>query len=95
MGVEFHRQEIAKLLAGMLKIYPLLTVENGKIDVYDKVRTLSKAYQRGIEAVTKDIDPNDYEWMIIHAYNETECLKLKSSLKRLSIVRYRYVSSRL
>ncbi len=72
----------AAKLAGMLKIHPLLTVENGKIDVYDKVRTLSKAYQRGIEAVTKDIDPNDYEWMIIHAYNETECLKLKEQLEK-------------
>lgn len=72
----------AAKLAGMLKIHPLLTVENGKIDVYDKVRTLSKAYQRGIEAVTKDIDPNDYEWMIIHAYNEKECLKLKEQLEK-------------
>ena len=72
----------AAKLAGMLKIHPLLTVENGKIDVYDKVRTLSKAYQRGIEAVTKDIDPNNYEWMIIHAYNETECLKLKEQLEK-------------
>ena len=40
-------------LAGMLKIHPLLTVENGKIDVYDKVRTLSRLIREGLKQLQK------------------------------------------
>ena len=59
----------AAALAGLLKIQPLLKVEHGAIDLVDKVRTLKKAYKEGIEVVLKDIDPKEYDWMIIDAYN--------------------------
>lgn len=71
----------AAALAGMLKIHPLLKVENGGIDVQDKVRTAAKAYRVGIDCVLKDVDPEDYDWMIIHADNPKVCDQLQSLLE--------------
>ena len=71
----------AAALAGMLKIHPLLKVENGGIDVQDKVRTAAKAYRVGIECVLKDVDPDDYDWMIIHADNPKVCDQLQQQLQ--------------
>ena len=71
----------AAALAGMLKIHPLLKVENGGIDVQDKVRTAAKAYRVGIDCVLKDVDPEDYDWMIIHADNSKVCDQLQSLLE--------------
>ena len=70
----------AAALAGLLKIHPLLKVENGAIDVQDKVRTLSKAYKAGIEACVKDINTDDYLWMIIDADNRKASDELKGML---------------
>ena len=71
----------AAALAGMLKIHPLLKVERGGIDVQDKVRTAQRAYKIGIDCVTRDIDPQDYDWMIIHADNEKLCDELRTQLQ--------------
>ncbi len=71
----------AAALAGLLKIHPLLKVENGAIDVQDKVRTLSKAYKAGIEACVKDVNPDDYLWMIIDADNRNASDELKGMLE--------------
>lgn len=71
----------AAALAGLLKIHPLLKVENGAIDVQDKVRTLSKAYKAGIDACVKDVNPDDYLWMIIDADNRNASDELKSLLE--------------
>ncbi len=71
----------AAALAGMLKIHPLLKVEQGSIDVQDKVRTAQRAYKAGIECVTKGIDPKEYDWMIIHADNEALCDELRQQLE--------------
>ena len=71
----------AAALAGLLKIQPLLKVEHGAIDLVDKVRTLKKAYKEGIEVVLKDIDPEEYDWMIIDAYNRKVSDELKAALE--------------
>ena len=71
----------AAALAGLLKIQPLLKVEHGAIDLVDKVRTLKKAYKEGIQVVTKDIDPADYDWMIIDAANRGVSDELKGILE--------------
>ena len=71
----------AAALAGLLKIHPLLTIEDGKIDVYDKVRTLSKAYKEGIAAVMKDVNVDDYDWMIIDADNRKASDELKVQME--------------
>lgn len=72
----------AAALAGLLKIYPLLKVENGAIDIYGKVRTITKAYKEGIYACTKDINPSDYDWLIIDANNRKVSDELKSLLEQ-------------
>lgn len=71
----------AAALAGLLKIQPLLKVENGAIDLVDKVRTLKKAYKEGISYVTKDVDAQDYIWMIIDADNRKASDELKELLE--------------
>ena len=71
----------AAALAGLLKIQPLLSVEQGAIDLVDKVRTLKKAYREGIERVTKDIHPEDYIWMIIDADTRAMSDELKPILE--------------
>ena len=66
-------------IAGLLKIVPLLNIKHGAIDLEDKVRTLKKAYQRGVEMVTQDVDPKDYIWMVIDAFDpqkSEDCKKL-------------------
>lgn len=71
----------AAALGGLLKIHPLLKVEQGAIDVQDKVRTLSKAYKAGIDACLKDVVPEDYHWMIIDADNRKASDELKVLLE--------------
>lgn len=71
----------AASLAGLLKIVPLLSVDHGAIDVVDKVRTLKKAYAQGINYVTKDVNPSDYDWMIIDADNRELSDELKIQLE--------------
>lgn len=73
----------AAALAGLLKIQPLLKVEHGAIDLVDKVRTLKKAYKEGISYVTKDIDPDAYDWMIIDADNRSVSDELKKQLEEV------------
>lgn len=71
----------AAALAGLLKIQPLLKVDHGAIDLVDKVRTLKKAYKEGIRFVMEGIDPKDYDWMIIDAYNREVSNELKIMLE--------------
>lgn len=73
----------AAALGGLLKIHPLLKVENGAIDVEGKVRTIKKAYQEGVQRVMKDIDPNEYDWMIIDADNREMSDSLKEELEAI------------
>ena len=72
----------AAALAGLLKIQPLLKIEHGAIDLQDKVRTLKKAYAKGIEVVLDGVNPEDYTWMIIDAYNQEKSDELKVLLEQ-------------
>ncbi len=71
----------AASIAGLLKIQPLLSVEQGAIDLIDKVRTLKRAYKEGIAHITKDVNPEDYLWMIIDADNRSVSDELKVYLE--------------
>ncbi len=68
-------------IAGLLKIVPLLNIRHGAIDLEDKVRTLKKAYQKGIEVVTKDVNPEDYIWMVIDAFDPKKSEDCKKMLE--------------
>ncbi|MGL5540970.1 MAG: DegV family protein [Erysipelotrichaceae bacterium] len=72
----------AAALGGLLKIQPILTVENGAIDVFDKVRTLKKAYHVAAKHIQEVDDPSHYVWMVIHLNNEENALHIKAELEQ-------------
>ena len=59
-------------MGNLLKIVPLLKVENGCIDVYDKVRTLKKAYATTIDYVASIENKDDYTFMLIYVEDVKE-----------------------
>ena len=73
-------------MAGLLKIQPLLWLDNNGVVPLSKVRTLTKAYKKGVEAVTKNANPQDYEWMIIDADNRKMSDELLPLLKEATQV---------
>ena len=65
----------AAALGNMLKIVPMLRVEDGALDVYDKVRTTKKAYKMAYEFVT-DVDVSeDYYYLVLYGGSESEASK--------------------
>ena len=75
---------LAAALGGLLKIKPILQLNKaseGKIDVYEKVRTLSKAQQN---AVSKFVDmqlDDSYELTVLHADSHEEGEKLQKLMQ--------------
>ncbi|MBE6108178.1 MAG: DegV family protein [Erysipelotrichaceae bacterium] len=65
----------AAALGNLLKIVPLLSVENGEIDVYDKVRTARKAHKMALD-FTLDVDNlDDYYFLVLYGGEENEASK--------------------
>lgn len=62
--------QAAASLANLLKITPILKVENGAIDVFDKVRTLKKAYQVSVDTLANYGNPEDHNYYVL--YTEIE-----------------------
>ena len=63
---------MAAKLAGMLKIKPILEVSKnteGKVDVFDKVRTMSKAIKKAVKVISKDANAQDYEFYVLNGEN--------------------------
>ncbi|MEG0134059.1 MAG: DegV family protein [Clostridium sp.] len=63
------------LFGGLLKIIPILTVENGVTTVINKIRTKSKAINEMLNKVYEDIDSHGLEEIIVHhidCYDEAE-----------------------
>ncbi len=71
----------AAALANLLKIVPILKVENGSIDVHDKVRTNVKAYKVAIEAVFSIDNYDEYEYCIVDAGASEVAEKLKNDIE--------------
>jgi DegV family protein with EDD domain len=57
----------AAALGSLLKITPILKVEDGAIDVLDKVRTHKKAIDTALNVLSELEDPQDYHWYIVEA----------------------------
>ena len=55
----------AAAVANLLKIFPVLQVTNGEIDLADKVRTHKKALSVGINKVIEECPIDDYDFIVI------------------------------
>lgn len=71
----------AASLANLLKIVPILTVKDGMIDVYDKVRTEKKAIKVGLEPIIAVDDKDKYRYMVIHDNRLEDALALKAEME--------------
>ena len=74
---------LAASLANMLKIVPILHMNQsteGKIDVYDKVRTKKRAKERLVIETLKHIKHKNYKFYVLHSDNEKEAMELKEML---------------
>jgi len=56
-------------IGGALKIKPVLTIENGKVESFDKIRTFSKALDRVLELYFEETKGKSVLPFIIHANN--------------------------
>ena len=65
----------AAALGNMLKIVPMLSVEDGALDVFDKVRTTKKAYKMAFEFATQVENLNDYYFLVLYGGTESEASK--------------------
>ncbi|MGT2932556.1 DegV family protein [Streptococcus catagoni] len=69
------------ILGNLLSIKPILYFnDEGKIVVYEKVRTEKKALKRLVELLNDQNDKADYEFSIIHADGEEKANLLKDML---------------
>lgn len=57
------------LFGKILQIIPILTVEDGKTTVYEKVRTKQKAITKMLEKATQDIRENGLGGIMVHHIN--------------------------
>jgi DegV family protein with EDD domain len=70
------------LIGSLLKIIPILTVENGKTEVLMKVRTKQKAVDTMVEKVIEEIEKYGFGEMSVHHINcFGEARKLAENLK--------------
>ena len=70
----------AASLGNLLKIVPILKIEDGAIDVFDKVRTHKKAVNVALK--TLDIEnKEDYIWLILHSNCYEEAMDIKKDFE--------------
>ena len=74
----------AAALAGLLKIVPILSVNDDGIDVYDKVRTEKKALSRMMDPILDVENYEDYYWIIIHDERESDALKMQAEVEKIT-----------
>ena len=56
----------AALLGGLIKLCPILTVQDGEADTFAKVRTAKKAQERMVEQLKHDIKQAGFKDMVVH-----------------------------
>jgi len=72
------------LAASLLKIYPILTVIDGKADVYGKIRTRKKAITEMIEQFKQDVEAKGLGQVnVVHINSEPDAMNLKEKLSKL------------
>lgn len=71
------------LIGSLLQIKPILTVTNGKTEVFNKVRTKNKAIQCMLEAFYSDVEQKGLvDAVIHHINNEAEGKKIAGIIKK-------------
>ncbi len=69
------------LIGNLLKIKPILIInDEGKVVVYEKIRTKSKAIERMLESFLEDTKDLDIDCFILYTNNYDEALELKNNL---------------
>lgn len=74
----------AAKLAGLLKIQPVLKIDqetNGRIDAYDKVRTLHKAMQRVIDIMHEKHVGENYDVFVAYVKDKQNCVEMLDKIK--------------
>jgi DegV family protein with EDD domain len=69
-------------MAGMLDIKPILSVQNGKLDMLEKVRTRKKSWARMVELVTADVGNGKIARACVLHVNAQEAAKEFAGLLR-------------
>ena len=74
----------AALIAGLLKIKPILTFDQGKIVLFEKIRSSKKAFKRAEKIIGQRINdiPYPVKLYVIHANNLSMALEEKERLKK-------------
>ena len=73
---------LAAGMAGMLHIKPILAMQNGKLELLEKVRTQKKAWARVIELVKQDVGDHEIERMaILHVAADKKAAEFKKLLQ--------------
>ena len=70
-------------LGNLLKIVPLLKVENGAIDIQDKVRTHKKAYDKAIKICTDVENFDDYRFLVVDGDCMKESIEVAKKLEKI------------
>lgn len=79
----------AALLGGMLKIKPILQIQDEKLDSFAKTRTMARGTKIMKEAIAKDIkerfddDYHNVHICVAYTYDEAPALELKKELEEL------------
>ena len=86
-GLEYLRKggrigEASALIGKIFQIHPILTVRDGKTDIYDKVRTKKRAVGCIIDKLMEDVDKFGIGDVMVHHINcESEAIELAEKIK--------------
>jgi DegV family protein with EDD domain len=74
--------QVAAGMAGMLNIKPILSVQNGKLDMLEKVRTKRKAWERVIELTKADAAKSGIEKIaVLHVAAPDDAQEMETLLR--------------
>ncbi|MCX6068386.1 MAG: DegV family protein [Chloroflexi bacterium] len=76
---------LAAGLANIMNIKPILTMRNGKLDLLERIRTQSKAWQRVVDLTVEAAAGNPIEQMAIVHVHAPEAAKQLEALLRASL----------
>jgi DegV family protein with EDD domain len=77
--------QLAAGMAGLLDIKPVLSLQNGKLELLEKIRTQSKAWARAVELSVEKAAGRKVERMAIMHVNAPELARQFESLLRLDL----------